>query len=133
MDRYSAHNHQKKQQIILPMIAGVFFFVVIIGLIIFFCQKDPTLARRIVDILAAFFLFILIFIGIALLFCNIKAIAAVKTGIRKLPESLDKANDSVEKADPIIQSVLRKTAEPFISILSKVSGILSLSKNYHNK
>ncbi len=130
MDRKKIHDKQIRQQIILPVILIILFFLLCSELLIYFSLKDPFVSKKTSDFSIILVLVLAILINLAVIFVLIGAIRKTAEWIKNLPSLTELPQEKIASLEPVIIEILNKAAEPFIATKSWGAGFKNI---FHRK
>ncbi len=123
MEKKELHKNQTRTQVIIPAILIGILFALIAGLLIYFCLKDPHLAKVLADYTIAMLLLIGIIVNLLILFILLFAIEKIIQWRKDLPEVMSSPQEKISSLENMLLEIMDKAAEPFIAVESWFTAV----------
>lgn len=123
------HEKEAGKEIILP---GILILVVLIAAAIGFSylsMKYPIGMHKTANYLTSIFFVILCIITLALTFLMLFFTQQIVRWIEELPDSADLANQKIASVRLVVEDILNKTADPYITVESKLKAFFDSFKS----
>lgn len=127
--RMAQHKKEAGKEIILP---GILILVVFIAAALGFSYlsiKHPVGMHKAANYLTSILFVILCIITLAVSFLILFFIQQVVRWINALPDSADLVNQKIESVRLVVEDILNKTADPYITVESKIKAFFDSFKS----
>ena len=127
--RMAQHKKEAGKEIILPGILILVVFIAAAFGFSYLSMNHPVGMHKAANYLTSILFFILFIITLAISFLMFFFSQQVVHWKDELPDSTDLANQKIESVRPVVEDILNKAADPYITAESKIKAFLDYFKS----